>query len=380
MMPEYLDEMEANAPVQEIKIGKPSGTPTGTTDQVSTGGTGGNQKVSGSTKTTTAPSDGVTEYQAERDRAIINRTLLRKAATKAERVAELDPLGVMNATAAREAVPVGIETSETQQFMPVQGEGQYAPFIMRPSTGYSTRKKPSFTEALASYNPFREYDTDILTPRGASEVFKSPGRYNPPNVPASFGARLPPETEITLTEAQAAAEAERPDPRSPEGLMIAAARVAAKQGQVNDSMAQAAERKSRVEKIIKERIKQDAYRRSAGLSAAGAIPQRSDLDRSPVGQIPLDTLTEELQKTDEYIARLNNLDSALGAIRGGTLRGVTPSDQAVAKQRAAIGQFETGFYEGTRPEEAEAAREEVEFAERRRDETRRAATPPNKDS
>jgi hypothetical protein len=377
MMPEYLDEMEANAPAQEITIGKPSGTPTGTTDQVSTGGTGGNQKVSGSTKTTTAPSDGVTEYQAERDRAIINRTLLRKAATKAERVAELDPLGVMNATAAREAVPVGIETSETQQFMPVQGEGQYAPFIMRPSTGYSTRKKPSFTEALASYNPFREYDTDILTPRGASEVFKSPGRYNPPSVPAKSS------DQIHRSESEAAALAARPDPRSPEGLMIAAARVAAKQGQVNDSMAQAAERKSRVEKIIKERIKQDAYRRSAGLSAAGAIPQRSDLDRSPVGQIPLDTLTEELQKTDEYIARLNNLDSALGAIRGGTLRGVTPSDQAVAKQRAAIGQFETDFYEGTRPEEAAAAREEAEFAERRRLEARRVPTPaplPNKDS
>ena len=367
-MPEYLDETEANAPAQVVEIGKPSGTPTGTTKPVSTVSkvsTGGTQKVSGSTKkpatkTKTTPSDGVAEYQAERDRAIIEQKQKQRTADKAERVAASDPLGAITATAVREAVPTTIETSETQQFMPVQGE-----------PGTFTRMSSS-----GLYKPRAESGN----PQYASEVFKSPGRYNPPSVPTKPPDRIH-ESFSTLggSDSEAAALASRPDPKSPEGLMIAAARVAAKQGQVNDSMEQAAERKSQIERVIRDRI-QGAYPSQPGgipmftASAGAGTPPRTLKAGEQVGQverlrfgptlpgkvsgvdaIPYKTLTDELQKTDEYIARLNNLDKALGAIRSGTLRGVTPSDREVAKQRAAIGQFETDFYEGARPEEVEAA-------------------------
>mgnify|MGYP003677317291 CR=1 FL=1 len=360
-MPRYLDEMEANAPAQVVEIGKPSGTSTGTTKPVSTVSkvsTGGTQNVSGSTKgtvtkTKTTPSGGVAEYQVERDRAIIEQKQKQRAADKAERVAASDPLGAITATAVREAVPTTIETSETQQFMPVQGE-----------PGTFTRMSSS-----GLYKPRAESDN----PQYASEAFKSPGRYNPPSVPAKSS------DQIHRSESEAAAEAERPDPRSPEGLMIAAARVAAKQGQVNDSMEQAAERKSQIERVIRDRL-QDAYVSQPAFTVStgfgGGAPPRTLKAGEHIGQverlrfgptlpgkvsgvdaIPYKTLTDELQKTEEYIARLNNLDLALGAIRSGTLRGVTPSDREVAKQRAAIGQFETDFYEGARPEEVQAAKE-----------------------
>ena len=264
---------------------------------------------------------GVSEYEEERRQAIYDKKVAQKRAERAARDSGLDPvMGAFAAEQAAEAVPNLAETSATAEFQPVQQEDERTRY-------YTTRIEDE--------------------PRLASEVFTSPGKFTPPSVPKG---------ESRSGEAF----------RSPEGLMKAAARVAAKQEQVKDSIKQATIRKGRIQQVIDARLSGAFTSQPAFTASAAGTPARQQKPGEQVGQVerlrfgpelpdtrsgtdkvPYQALTTELQKADEYLARLENLDRALSAMKAGTLRDLKPTEEDIAEERSKLPLYESDFYEST---------------------------------